>query len=179
MKEQVLTGSEIGANYVWEGNTSNNFMAYYWSSTCHYRRTYGTDTYDSSDTSGCSGHNDYDGSKIKEVVDNYMTANNMTNDLKEVENYKIRLITTDELNGNLGWVNLNKAAKSDNENSNVPNWVYQNFGSSVYWTMTPDANKSSNFRCVTSNGYLGSIEVHNIGTGSGVRPVINLLKSNI
>ena len=179
MKETALTGSEIGANYVWGGNTSNNYMAYYWSSTCHYETTYGTDKYNSIDTSGCIGHNDYAGSKIKQAVDGYMANYLDADDLKEVENYKIRLITTDELSTNLGWSALAKSATYA-DNSLVPNWVYQNLGTNVYgyWTMTPDANNSSTVRIVGSSGRLDSFGVHD-GSNNGVRPVINLLKSNI
>ena len=129
------------------GYISNNYMSYYWSSTCHYSETYETDTYSS-------------------------------NDLKEIDNYKIRLITTDELSTNLGWRSLDKYA-TDADNSNVPTWVYQNFGTNAYayWTMTPDANNSSTVRYVSSDGKVYHSYVRFIY--HGVRPVINLLKSNI
>ena len=51
-------------------------MPYYWSSTCRDAGAYGGVWYSSSNTSGCGGHNDYAGSKIKEV-----------------DGYKIRLLT--------------------------------------------------------------------------------------
>ena len=110
-----------------------------------------------------------------------------SDNLKEVDGYKIRLITTEELNAYLGWVNLNSTAKTDNENANVPTWIYQNFGvlsdySSNnlygYWTMTPCPDYSSRVWNVNSTGYLSNNDgVHD--NGHGVRPVINLLKSSI
>ena len=151
-------------------------MAYYWSSTCHFDSTYGSDTYDSDDTSGCSGHNDYARSKIKEAVDNYMTTNNMTNDLKRVDGYRIRLITIDELSTNLGWTAIDKYA-TDADNSNVPSWIYN----SVYWTMTQDANNSTYVYRMggRDGGKLSAYIVYGNVIGVGVRPVINIFKTAI
>ena len=182
MKETALTGSEIGANYVWGGDTSNSYMAYYWSSTCHYSGTYGTDTYDSGDDSGCSGHNDYAGSKIKEVVDNYMSNYLDASDLKEIDGYKIRLIKLDELQNNLGLSSTFNVSWYDFDSSNTPNWVYQNLGTNVYgyWTMSPNVDNAAQAWNVQSGAQVYSGDVLYSGiNGGGVRPVINLLKSNI
>ena len=138
-KKDKLTVEEIGNSYSYKQNgRTKPEMAFYWSETCHNKGTYGLDTYDSQDISGCTKHNDYEGSMIKEVVDNYVSANNMANDLKEVDGYKIRLITLNELRDNLGWVSGGSATIEGND---VPTWVY---GSDVghYWTSTPNTNFS-------------------------------------
>ena len=45
-------------------------MPYYWSNTCHGKHyKYGNDTFTSYDYSGCEGHNDYEGSKVKEFLE--------------------------------------------------------------------------------------------------------------
>ena len=104
MKETALTAAEIGDAYSYKDNNAGQpYMAYYWSSTCHYSGTYGTDTYNSVDDSGCSGHNDYAGSKIKQAVEGYMTNYLDESKLKTIDGYKIRLITLDELIDNLGF----------------------------------------------------------------------------
>ena len=171
MKEKVLSSTELG-EYAY--NDTYDTMAYYWSDTCHDSNSYGWTSYDDS---GCEGHNDYEESKVKEYLEGtYINMIGETN-LTEVDGYKIRLITTDELNQNLGWVNLNNTAKTDNENANVPIWIYQNLNVSGYWTMTPHSEYSSNVLIVFSGGDLRSMSVCD-GSGS-IRPVINLLKSSI
>ena len=197
MKEKVLTNAELGdygIDYTCNGNdvVSGSYgctiedevveldtMSYYWSDTCHYADTYG---YTDEDLSGCGGHNDYEGSKVKEMLENQYVPILGSDNLKEVDGHKIRLITTGELNVNLGWVNLNTTAKTDNENSNVPTWIYQGFGEENnrvrgYWTMTPNLGESSDVMRVHGNGHLGTHIV--IMEDYGTRPVINLLKSSI
>ena len=109
----------------------------------------------------------------------------MMNDLDTVDGYKIRLIKYDELVDNLGYdPNHNSAGPGTGllVTENVPNWVYSGFGEGQnnaygYWTMTPYAESASNVWKVNSDGALNdSIVDYN---GLGVRPVINLLKSNI
>ena len=127
LKEKVLTNAELG-EYTY--SNASDTMAYYWSDTCHYPGQYGYTNYD---LSGCAGHNDYEGSKVREYLEGTYINTLGPDTFKEVEGYKIRLITSEELNANLGWVNLNVTAKPDNENANVPLWIYD----SSYWTMTP------------------------------------------
>ena len=183
LKEKVLTNEELG-EYAYEDTYDT--MAYYWSDTCH-PNSYG---YTNSDWSGCDGHNDYEGSKVKEYLEGtYINTLGETN-LKEVDGYKIRLITTEELENN-GWVgNTTVCTGSCHEVYGIikdiaPTWVYQNFGELsdysnrlyVYWTMTPHPNYSSRVWNVGSGGYLYDGTLDNYS--GGVRPVINLLKSSI
>ena len=173
MKETILTNSELGNYAIGDGYDT---MGYYWDDDCHFANTYG---YSSRNTSNCK--NSYATSKVKELLEGtYINTLGATN-LKEVDGYKIRLITTNELNENLGWVNFQVTVKTDNENANVPTWVYQNFGEgqnnvSDYWTMTPLPDSSSGVWYVHNTGYLGNNVVYYY---YGVRPVINLLKSAI
>ena len=171
LKETVLTNAELG-EYAWSDPYVT--MPYYWSDTCHLANSYG---YTNEDYSGCAGHNDYEGSKVKELLEESYINTLGSDNLKEVDGYKIRLIKTDELNANLGWTNLYDTVTSYNENSNVPLWIYHNYGDAFsYWTMTPYPDDSFRVWAVNVNGGLNGNIIRNL---NGIRPVINLLKSNI
>ena len=179
LKETILTGTEIGGNYVWRGNTSNKYMAYYWNSTCHYTSIYGNDVYDSYDDSGCSGHNDFAGSKVKEVVYNYMMIYLDVHVLKEVDGYKIRLITLDELQNNLGLSTTTADGYYTIDSLKTPSWVYQSFGNQGYWTMSPKEENIKEIWVVNSNAIVNLRPIIYADPRGGVRPVINLYKSAI
>ena len=161
LKERVLTNSELGEY----ANNGTSAMAYYYSDTCHLAGSYG---YSESVRTECNGYSDYSQSKIKEAVDAYMDSKNISNSLKEVDGYKIRLIKLDELQSNLGYGNSTDLYDS------VPNWVYgNNIGN--YWTMT-----SNGVKAVYYVYRLGQIRNYGIdNTSSAVRPVINLYKDAI
>ena len=104
--------------------------------------------------------------------------------LKEVDGYKIRLITVEELTSNLECVSESYGYYCTS--SQYASWVYQNFedGSNTvysYWTMTPHTNPNSAYVwSVISSGEVDFGFVHSSYYGGfGVRPVINLLKSSI
>ena len=167
-------------------------MPYYWSNTCHGRHyKYGNDTFTSYDYSGCEGHNDYEGSKVKEFLEGTYINTLGSSNLKEVYGYKIRLIQMSELQQNLGVSTEMLNSFYDMDVNNTPAWVYQNFGErqydydyqtrlSGYWTMTQNSDNQHDVFIVESHQkvyYYGYIVLDEIG--SGVRPVINLLKSAI
>ena len=109
MKETVLTKSELGDYAISKNGTKRDTMGYYWSETCNNSYyMYGTNSYTNSDSdsSGCEGHNDYAGSKVKEMLESRYLSTIGANNLKEIDGYKIRLITTEELHENLGWTSL-------------------------------------------------------------------------
>ena len=124
--------------------------------------------------------NDYATSNVKAAVEAYATANNMMSDLAEVDGYKIRLITQDELIDNFAFIDKGGYYQ---KTSTTPSFVYSNFGEKQnnvggYWTMTPDANNASQVWWFVSSG--GRLYTYIVDSGiSGVRPVINLLKSAI
>ena len=165
MKETILTNSELGEYAL---GTGYETMSYYWDDNCH-PTAYGY----SRDSWSCDNTNSYATSKVKEVLETrYLPTIGETN-LKEVDGYKIRLITVDELTSNLGCVNDNCTS------SQYATWLYQNCEGRIlaYWTMTPDSDNSSSVWYVTSSGQI----YHYFATyyHRGVRPVINLLKSAI
>ena len=155
LKEDSLTSTELGS-YASKPNVG--IMAYYYSDTCHYTGRYG---YTDEDASGCAGHNDYEGSKVKEMLETRYLPMLGEENLKEVNGYKIRLITTSE------FTNL------QNNDINLSSWLY----GGNYWTMTPNSGNSSQVWRIASGGYLSSYIVY--ADYSVVRPVINLLKSSI
>ena len=79
MKTTVLTNAELG--------------------TYAYDSGYDTVQYDNTEPYS----NDYATSNVKEAVEAYATSKGMMNELAEVDGYKIRLITKDELETNLGF----------------------------------------------------------------------------
>ena len=164
LKENILTHDELGD---YATTSTSNQMSYYWNDTCHYSGKYG---YSSKDISGCDGHNDYEGSKMKEFLEGTYINLIGSSDLKEISGYKIRLITKEELQNNLGYGN------SNSKNDNVPIWVSDS--SYHYWTMTPYASNSSSVWSVNSSGLINPYGVVCNYT-LGVRPVINLYKAAI
>ena len=168
MKERVLTNAELG-EYAYNGTYDT--MSYYWDDSCH-PVAYGY----SSSSYSCDNTNDYATSKVKEMLETRYLPTIGESNLKEVDGYKIRLITVDELTSNLG------CTSSSCSSSPYASWVHQNFGDQskivyAYWTMTPYPDISSNVWIVHSVGLVYNSNVYDVDRG--VRPVINLLKSNI
>ena len=167
MKERVLTNSELG-NYAF--NRSDDVMEYTWADNCH-NKNHGYAKFNYK----CNNTNSYATSKVKEMLEGTYINTLGTNNLKEVDGYKIRLITVDELVSNLG------CTSSSCSSSPYASWVHQNFGDQskkvyTYWTMTPVPDYSSRVWFVYAAGRLGDDYVN---YDRGVRPVINLLKAHI
>ena len=204
LKEKVLTNEELGeyaasqtitceASYAANGSygctiegqiviEKNDTIPYYWSDTCHYGGYFG---YTSGDLSGCNGHNDYEGSKVKEFLETSYIATLGETNLKEVDGYKIRIIKVEELQNNLGYSTELKGSNYDYSPENTPIWVYKNFSDSNnatrgYWTMTPGILTDS-VSTVTGLSISPSSIFINYGVDGNyrLRPVINLLKSSI
>ena len=175
MKERVLTNAELG-EYAYNGTYDT--MEYTWTETCHEANR----GYSSYDFSNCDNTNGYATSKVKEMLEIRYLPTIGADNLKEVDGYKIRLITLEELDNNLGCNSSDYSCKS----SQYATLVHKNFGDRNkgvygYWTMTPISDShhesSSSMWHVDGLGYLDDIMV--ISDGTGVRPVINLLKVNI
>ena len=114
LKETVLTNAELG-NYAY--GTGYDTMSYYWDDNCH-PAAYGY----SNSNYNCNNTNSYATSKVKEMLEGTYINTLGTNNLKEVDGYKIRLITVDELVSNLG------CTSSSCSESSYASFVYQNFG---------------------------------------------------
>ena len=171
MREKVLTATEIGSEYV----SYSNLMWFNWTDTCHEDKH----GYETADYSNCNGTNDYDSSKVKEMLETkYMPTIDPSN-LKEVDGYKIRIIKLDELLQK----EFNIKPRSyyyvfSNETPITPTWLYQNFSASgaynsQYWTMTKTGSQQVWIMSTNSLDYFA------MGNNIAVRPVINLLKSAI
>ena len=149
MKERVLTNAELG-EYAYDSGYDT--MIYHESS------------------------NIYSTSKIREMLESrYLSVLGELN-LKEIDGYKIRLITLDELYNNL-------ECKNDSCSSSPHvSWISQNFGGgqnhvSGYWTMSSNDLPSYGVWYIYLPGTILQSGVDY--TLHGVRPVINLLKSAI
>ena len=177
IKETILTGEELTSAYS-AGRSSDgfslyNYMYYYSSGACN--NSYFLNA-------GCFNHNDYAGSKVKEFLEGtYLpTIDQNLNKLKEVEGYKIRLITKDEIletfdiNCDIIGTSIQCVA------SDLPSWV--NY--TKYWTMTPYEDDKNNSVWAVDEKIMGSYFVRSSARSltdevGHVRPVINLLKSAI
>ena len=114
--------------------------------------------------------NDYNLSHIKQKVDTYAVSLNLDN-LKEIDGYKIRLITKDELES-LG-------VSDGNFTEDTKPWVKLR---ACYWTMTKEDGNNKNVYVVDYSD--GVIPVRVYGGDYAyrygyTRPVINLYKSAI
>ena len=156
MKETVLTNAELGSYTPGQGYNTVRFI-YDWSNT------------------------DYDNSKIKDALTYYMSNFLNQEKLKDIDNYKIRLISKEELINNL-FFEITDNDGDYHSTDNTPTWAYKNFGENNgkvyngYYTMT-----SYNFSyewAVDNYGWLRH-DGHKDNDYYGVRPVINLLKSSI
>ena len=183
MKERILTKSELGDYAISINGTKRDTMEYTWTETCH-NANHG---YSSEDKSNCANTNGYATSKVKEMLESRYLSTIGANNLKEIDGYKIRLITTEELHENLGWISLEQYATAT-DNSAVPTWVHQNFGEGNnnvhgYWTMSPSTSWTGGVGIIFGsnvNHYNGGLYYFDVASYEyGVRPVINLLKSSI
>ena len=175
MKETVLTNAELG-EYAYNGTYDT--MEYTWTDMCHWANH----GYSSSNTNNCSNTNSYAASKVKEMLETRYLPTIGAGNLKEINGYKIRLITLEELQQNLGVSTTINASWYDVSTEDSLSWVYQSFGDQSknvlgYWTMTSHPNYSSVVWGVGSYGMINENGVNNYN--SGVRPIINLLKSAI
>ena len=163
MKEKVLTNAELGS-YA-------------------YGNGYDTAKFDNSS-------NDYDSSSLKSFLEGEYLNTIGSDNLKEVSfrgtNYKIRVISVDELSDSLAYIGIESHGSFDYiPTSSSPTWCYQNYGEDQnnvygYWTMSP--LKTSFVYKQTrydSGNYYVSGHYPYTANMFGVRPVINLLKSAI
>ncbi len=189
MKERILLKEDLGSYaydpsyYTTSGYTDlerTDAMEFTWTDTCHKSNH----QYTSVDTSGCNNLNNYETSKIKEMLENrYMPTLGESN-LKEVDGYKIRLITLEELQQNLGVSTTINESFYDVDTENTPTWVYQNFGETDegikrYWTMTSAPDSTGVWHMHSSGAVYGLGTPFYSFDDIGVRPVINLLKTAI
>ena len=174
LKSNVLTASEMTSTYARLG--TDDTMAFYWDDNCHFADTYGSLTYsDEKINTGCAYRNNYEGSKMKEMLENaYMPTINPDN-LAEVDGYKIRLLKYEELINQLGYVKDPSPQNSAHKTSKTPSWVYDI--NCYYWTMSTLGSSSKYIWTVTSNSKMGVyIPPYN---RYSVRPVINIKKEAI
>ena len=162
MKEKILTNAVLGS---YASSPDNDAMEFTWNDNCH-NNNHGYTDYAYS----CDNTNNYNESKVKEFLEGTYINTLGSSKLKEIDGYKIRLATIDELCTDINCFS-----------SRYESWILNNYGGNQnnvygYWTMTPYSNNSSNVYKLDPHGYIN----HNVAYyNTGVRPVINLLKSAI
>ena len=169
-------GYEIGRN-----NDYNDIgiVSFYKSNSCYYN--------DENDKNLTSCNSSYNDSFIKNIVNNWSSS--ISNDLKEVNGYKARLISIDDLFG-LGYSIDNRATENLYlKTDDVPECIYNSNYSYNYWTMSrvEDSNKTVYIVNKDGNvsGYYGDSRDtyferdHEVYSKNAIRPVINLKKCAI
>jgi len=167
---EVLKDSDEDDSYVYISHLmpeyrSDNKVQYYNSNTC----------IDDNNKTGCT--NNYAVSIIKKIIDNWLKYEINEDDFVEVDNYKARLITGDEL--------LQKLAFEYKDHTDfagyyittdTPTWVLECTNNIKYWTM--ETYLDSNYFVYQFNGdkYVYPSSVFNYGQ---IIPVINIKKSVI
>ena len=180
LKKENLTTYEITNNYAdYEGG-------YYTP-----RMTFNRSCYNNG---GCSNHNKYEESTVREMLENAFlpTIDPNLNKTKEINGYRIRLINKSDLVDNLGFEyqvvgTTEKYVAGDNGTNFIiaPHYEYSQYAStytiySAYWTMIPsslDNQKVMQIYAQTQPTYIWTSSQY--GYENYVRPVINLLKSSI
>lgn len=120
----------------------------------------------------------YGSSAVKNILEEYANSTLGSDNLKEINGYKIRLITKDELQQNLGYSTSLRASWYEYSQENTPQWVYSYSAANMgYWTMSADGDRTDSLLCVAADGKLSSCSISS--SPREVRPVINLLKSSI
>lgn len=116
LKVKSLTLDDIKKYY--DVNSFDNKVPFYTSNNCNSEVTSGTND--------CTS--DYDSSIVKMIVDKWVNDNFKDDDLNEIDGYKARLITYDELNNYL-YLILNDS--SDDLISNISTWTMSSIGNKI------------------------------------------------
>lgn len=170
IKQEPLTYDELVSNNngyeIGRGSVDNSIgvMSYYKNDSC-YNNSSSDYNY-----SGCN--NDYNNSNIKNVVNNW--SNSFSNDLKEINGYKARLITNNELNSmghevNRNWIGGTESVYNLNKSQYDCLYSYED-----YWTMDSLFSSSRSYIDIVSN--VSGDPSRGIYLKYAVKPVINLKK---
>jgi hypothetical protein len=162
------TYSSVGTAY-----NSNGYggLAYYSSPTCGY--TYVDGVRQSEVTSGCV--NSYNTSDIKFVLDVWEADKFTSEDLKEIDGYKVRLVKREELISQF-YPKCSGSTSICSREATTPSWLYNSEYS--YWTMTYRNYFSwPQVWDVQGSGMLGGEYMDS--SRDTIRPVINIYKNKI
>ena len=143
-------------------------VSYYTSANCGYPDSYTTNM----QTSGCTSA--YDLSEIKYIVDSWAAAKFSSDQLKQVGDYRARLIEKNEIEME-EYEQCTQFQGCYNATRIKDTWMYNS--NYWYWTMSPNNDSSSSVWYVNPNGILSNYSVRK--NNGAVRPVINVYKNKI
>lgn len=165
LKKEPLTSEEVNNN---KGDIylplNTGQVPFYYSNKCN--------SY--SNTSGCKTN--YEESNIKIIVDNWAESEFNDGDLINVDNYKARLLSKDDLFNNFGYIgSIRNTSLSYEITEDTPSWVSLTNGSnSQFWLM--DYCNSTKIYYILEDK---NINYSYVFDSKSVRPVINLNKNAI
>ena len=154
LKQNPLTKKEFDPSAI-----TNDLVHYYSSDTCSII---------DNATQGCT--NNYDSSTVKNIVDKWANDYILSSDLEEIDGYKVRIVTYDELINNLGYTMQNSITDSYlMYSSDTPPFVYDS-SSSPYWIISNIEDQNY------SNNVFYRVESNHVNDKYKVRPVVFLKK---
>ena len=175
IKEDVLSPDELGEYAYIQTHTCNNSdvnnnSVYYGVVCTQSGQVINGDATNTSIFSNSSS--DYATSRIKEFLENTYLNTLGASNLKEVNGYKIRLVTLNELTSNLGYYYVYSCGDHYyGQKDLTPIWMYD---VESYWTM--NNNYSSVWYVNRGNSALSYASYSSMYS---IRPVINIYKSSI
>ena len=132
---------------------------------------FNSETCNSNSNSNSNCSNDYEISNIKNILNNW--SDSFKNDLKVVNGYKTRLITSDELNS-MGHIFYFGTAHAQVHQKSEYDCLYSN---ADYWTMSNTGDNQYEIDIVSKVDYNNKSQ--KVYSQFAIRPVINLKKCAI
>lgn len=169
---QYLINSDDSEKIIFDYSDSVGDVAYYNSDQCtaEYYWTGSDLRFNGTITSKCN--NNYDNSDIKKVLDNWASDKIKNNDLAEIDGYKVRVLSEEDLD----FLGYDYECPSDCQalSGNVLTWFKDTYRGKSFWTMY--SLNDSNAKV----GVIKSVNLNdtNIFEAYPVIPVVNLKKSS-
>lgn len=173
---KYVANSDDLEKVVYEYDNGLGGMAYYTSETCSNNLSWAISRFDTSEkeTIGCT--NSYQKSDVKRVVDNW--SKSFTDSLKEVNGYKARILSYDDLVNSLGFVSLVGNSSYQLSIDTNATW-FSNMTAPIWISNTLD---DSNEVLILFGFYgLSGRQIYSEPNDffAAVRPVVNVLKSKV
>ena len=158
---------------IYENRDGSGDIAYYNSDQCRAEYSWNGSGLDFFDKITTKCNNSFDNSDIKKVLDNWANDTIKSKDLAEVDGYKVRLLTGDDL-ALLGY-DYYCPSRCYAKNENVSQWFKDAYYGKFFWTMHSFNDNNSAIGVIESSSHLNDPEIFQVYP---VVPVVNLKKSS-
>lgn len=158
---------------IYENINGSGDIAYYNSDQCRAQYSWNGSGLEFYDTITTKCNNNFDNSDIKKVLDNWANDMIKSKDLVEVDGYKVRLLSGEDLSL-LGY-DYYCPSTCYAKNENVLQWFIEAYYGKTFWTMHSFNDDNSLIGVIDSYGYLTDPNIFKVYS---VIPVVNLKKSS-